>query len=66
MDTQAKLEALERAIDDAEAAKREFVKDNPAGTGDKKERAKLYNAVEQARKELRAFKLAHPELMKLR
>ncbi len=57
-----KLEELERAIVEAEEAKRQFVKDNPNGTGDKKERMRLYNEVERARKALREYKRLNPHL----
>ncbi|TXR53808.1 hypothetical protein [Reinekea thalattae] len=55
------LEALEQAIEDAEAAKRAFVKENPNGTGDKAERIRLYNRVEAARKSLREYKRLNPQ-----
>lgn len=57
------LEALERAIEDAEAEKRAFVKEHPNGAGDKAERMRLYGQVEGARKALRDFKRANPELL---
>ncbi|MEX1058049.1 MAG: hypothetical protein WED11_09965 [Natronospirillum sp.] len=57
MDVQAELAALEQTITDAEERKREFVKENPNGTGDKKERTRLYTDVERARKALREFKI---------
>ena len=60
------LEALENAIDEAEAVKREFVKNNPAGTGDKAERSRMYNDVERARKVLREFKIQNPQVLKAR
>jgi hypothetical protein len=60
------LNALETAIDNAEEAKREFVKNNPAGSGDKAERSGFYNGVERARKALREFKVANPEVVKAR
>lgn len=62
-DLQDQLEALETAIEDAEAEKRAFVKDNPNGAGDKKERVRLYGKVEGARKALRDFKRANPQLL---
>ncbi len=58
-----KLQKLEQAIVEAEEAKRQFVKDNPNGTGDKKERMRLYNEVERARKALREYKRMNPHLM---
>lgn len=58
-----KLQELEQAIVEAEEAKRQFVKDNPNGTGDKKERMRLYNEVERARKALREYKRMNPHLM---
>jgi len=57
------LHALEQAIVDAEARKREFVKNNPNGAGDKTERNRLYNDVERARRNLRQYKLSHPHLL---
>lgn len=57
-----KLEELEQAIIVAEEAKRQFVKENPNGTGDKKERMRLYNEVERARKALREYKRMNPHL----
>ena len=54
---QAELEALEQAITDAEERKRDFVKENPNGAGDKKERTRFYTDVERARKALREFKV---------
>lgn len=57
-----KLEELEQAIIEAEEAKRQFVKENPNGTGDKKERMRLYNEVERARKALREYKRMNPHL----
>jgi protein subunit release factor A len=59
----SKLEALEQAIETAEAEKRAFVKENPNGTGDKAERIRLYNQVESARKALRDYKRANPHLL---
>lgn len=61
MDSQ--LEALEQAIENAEAEKRAFVKENPNGAGDKAERMRLYNQVEAARKSLREYKKANPHLL---
>lgn len=61
MDTE--LEALEQAIEDAEAAKRAFVQENPNGAGDKAERMRLYTNVEMARKALREYKKANPHLL---
>lgn len=58
-----KLEELEQAIIEAEEAKRQFVKENPNGTGDKKERMRLYNEVERARKALRDYKRMNPHLL---
>lgn len=58
-----KLQALEQAIEDAEAEKRAFVKENPNGAGDKSERIRLYGKVENARKALRDFKRANPHLL---
>lgn len=57
MSTHSELEELERAIDTAEQKKREFVRDNPGGSGDSKERARLYAEVERARKALREYKI---------
>ncbi len=57
------LEALEHAIEQAEAEKRAFVKDHPNGTGDKSERMRLYGQVENARKALRDYKRANPHLL---
>lgn len=59
MDVQTELDALEQAIVDAEERKREFVKENPNGAGDKKERTRLYTEVERARKALREYKVRH-------
>lgn len=56
------LERLLDNIDLAEQAKREFVRENPNGTGDKAERARLYRDVEMARRSLRAYRLANPHL----
>lgn len=58
-----KLQELEQAIVDAEEAKRQFVKENPNGAGDKKERMRLYNEVERARKALREYKRMNPHLI---
>lgn len=58
-----KLQELEQAIIEAEEAKRQFVKENPNGTGDKKERMRLYNEVERARKALREYKRMNPHLL---
>ena len=58
-----KLQELEQAIVEAEEAKRQFVKENPNGTGDKQERMRLYNEVERARKALREYKRMNPHLM---
>lgn len=57
------LEALEKAIENAEAEKRAFVKENPNGGGDKNERMRLYSQVELARKNLRDYKRANPHLL---
>jgi hypothetical protein len=57
------LQALEQAIEDAEAEKRAFVKENPNGAGDKSERIRLYGKVENARKALREYKRANPHLL---
>lgn len=57
------LVALENAIEQAEAEKRAFVKENPNGTGDKAERIQLYGKVENARKALRDYKRANPHLL---
>jgi hypothetical protein len=57
------LEALEQAIEDAEANKRAFVKEHPNGAGDKDERVRLYGKVEGARKALRDYKRANPHLL---
>jgi hypothetical protein len=57
------LEALEQAIEDAEANKRAFVKEHPNGAGDKDERIRLYGKVEGARKALRDYKRANPHLL---
>lgn len=62
-DLHEQLEALEHAIEDAEAEKRNFVKEHPNGAGDKSERMRLYGQVEGARKALREFKRANPQLM---
>lgn len=56
------LERLLDNIDQAELAKREFVRENPNGTGDKATRAALYRDVEMARRALRAYRLANPQL----
>jgi len=58
-----KLQELEQAIVEAEEAKRQFVKENPNGTGDKQERMRLYNDVERARKALREYKRMNPHLL---
>lgn len=58
-----KLQELEQAIVDAEEAKRQFVQENPNGSGDKTERMRLYNKVERARKELREYKRLNPHLV---
>ncbi|GGX40496.1 hypothetical protein [Saccharospirillum salsuginis] len=58
-----KLQELEQAIVEAEEAKRQFVKENPNGTGDKQERMRLYNEVERARKALREYKRMNPHLL---
>jgi hypothetical protein len=57
------LEELENAIEDAEIAKRAFVKENPNGAGDKNERMRLYTNVERSRKALRDYKKANPHLL---
>ena len=57
------LEALEQAIEQAEEAKRAFVKENPNGAGDKAERMRHYGNVENARKALRDYKRANPHLL---
>ena len=57
------LKALESAIENAEAEKRAFVKENPNGAGDKGERMRLYTNVENARKALRDYKRANPHLL---
>lgn len=51
------LQRLEKAIEEAEQLKRDFVKNNPNGSGDKSERNRLYSLVEKSRKALRDFKL---------
>ncbi len=51
------LQKLEQEIEQAEQRKREFVKENPNGAGDKAERNRLYTDVERARKALREYKL---------
>ncbi|MEJ2044448.1 MAG: hypothetical protein P8X74_17765 [Reinekea sp.] len=61
MDEQLKI--LEQAIENAEAEKRTFVKENPNGAGDKDERMRLYGNVENARKALRDYKRANPHLL---
>ncbi|MFG1496270.1 hypothetical protein ABMA57_06505 [Saccharospirillum sp. HFRX-1] len=58
-----KLLELEQAIVDAEEAKRQFVQENPNGSGDKTERMRLYNKVELARKSLREYKRMNPHLL---
>ncbi len=57
------VEALELAIEQAEANKRAFVKENPNGGGDKSERVRLYGCVENGRKALRDYKRANPHLL---
>lgn len=57
------LLALENAIEDAEMAKRAFVKENPNGAGDQSERMRLYTNVERARKALREYKKSNPHLL---
>lgn len=59
-----RLEELEQAIVDAEAVKREYVKNNPTGTGSQSERNAIYNEVEKARRSLRAYKIDNPHLLK--
>ena len=66
MDQVEQLQQLEQAIVDAEVLKREFVKEFPTGTGDKTERHKIYNQVERARRDLRDYKIQHPELIQRR
>ncbi len=51
-----RLQELEKAIAEAEEAKRQFVKENPRGEDDRDERLRLYNKVERARKALREYK----------
>jgi hypothetical protein len=58
-----KLEELEQAIVEAEEAKRQFVRDNPNGTGNKEDRMRLYNDVERARRALRDYKRMNPHLL---
>ncbi|HET8904991.1 hypothetical protein [Saccharospirillum alexandrii] len=58
-----KLEELEQAIVEAEEAKRQFVRENPNGTGSKDDRMRLYNDVERARKALRDYKRMNPHLL---
>lgn len=57
MDVQTELESLEQAITDAEERKRQFVREHPNGSGDRKERTRLYAEVERARKALREYKI---------
>ena len=57
-----KLQELVQAIEKAEEAKRKFVKANPKGTGDRKQRLALYDEVERARKALRDYKRFNPHL----
>ena len=56
------LDRLEQRLEEAEAKKKEFVRNNPKGEGDKAERSRLYIDVEKARKALRQYRLHHPEL----
>jgi len=56
------LQKLLNAIEEAEEAKRQFVKANPKGEGDRKQRLALYNEVERARKALRDYKRFNPQL----
>ena len=53
------LEKLEQAIVEAEERKREYIKGNPVGEGDKATKIALYTEVEHARKALRAYKIQH-------
>lgn len=62
-DLHEQLEALERAIEEAEEEKRAFVKEHPNGAGDKNERMRLYGKVEGARKALRDFKRENHNLL---
>ncbi|GGX64939.1 hypothetical protein [Saccharospirillum salsuginis] len=57
-----KFKELLSEIYRTEDEKRRFVRGNPRGSGDRRERRFLYDEVERARKALRDYKRMNPHL----